>query len=228
MLAVPGTPLMWFTPAHPPQVSYASSATATTNTAATAFCGSLQLNDAVVEATVVYGVWPSVLTNATAALSDDDVRKVIDQLWWVQGSAEERLAVLYLLSWLRPGAFHPRGFYGIAQLAADQLGAGGWTDPAENFLQADAPHQIGVLVHWVWTLPPAVHANCDSARLLALLLTGHPVIGGDDTTAVASAPLSGRLSAFAAVSPEGVSADVVTLGDLRRAISDVLAVGGNH
>jgi hypothetical protein len=86
------------------------------------------------------------------------------------------------------------------------------------------PHEFYVKGSPTRLLKPLLNGQpVTSAGLLALLLTGQPAAAGDDATVVARYPLPPRLSAFAAASPAGVPADVVTLGDLRRAISDVLA-----
>jgi len=147
------------------------------------------------------------------------VRAITDRAGPIGVKQDEILAALYVLSGLRPTAYHPHGHYGVAQMTADQLRSGGWNDPPEAILDAGVDRQMAVLTSYLAALP----AHADVVWPLVVLLTGQPVASLDDETVVARAPYSARLGDFVAVSLDGVVSDVVTIGDLRRAIGAVLA-----
>ena len=168
---------------------------------------------------MLYGTVRNVLADVTATLSDADVRAFVGLAAALNAPGETQLAVGYLLSGLRPSAYHPLGFYGIAQMNTAQLDAGGWTDPPETILEAGVPAQIAILASYLQSLG----WQADPVWPLAVLLSGAPVAGLADATVVASAPYPPRLRDIAPVGADGAPASTITIGDLRAAIDAVLA-----
>ena len=218
MLALPGEPLRWFTSDNPQRVAFIQGVAMVTKSAAEVFPG-LPLTDRIVDATVLYGTVRNVLADVTATLSDADVRAFVDLAAALNAPGETQLAVGYLLSGLRPSAYHPLGFYGIAQMNTTQLDAGGWTDPPETILEAGVPAQIAILASYLQSLG----WQADPVWPLAVLLSGAPVAGLGDATVVASAPYPPRLRGIAPAAADGTPAGTLTIGDLRKAIDAVLA-----
>jgi hypothetical protein len=227
MIAIPGGEIYWFTADDPQRIGYLGFSHTVdgipvgwgpvTKPVAEVFP---QLpNDRIVDATVVYGAHATALADVTAALSDADVRAIGALAGPLGAQPDELLAALYLLSGLRPTAYHPQGFFGLPQLAAPQLPFGGWSDSAETFLEADAQRQISVLATYLGRFP--FHAGAH--WVLADLLSGEPLVDLGDATVVARAPYTARMGGWATVSPEGFVSDTVTIADLRRAIADVLS-----
>lgn len=218
IIAVPGEPIRWFTADSPPRASWkVNDANTTTAPASTVFPG-LLLTDAIVDTTILYGQCRSVFADATATLDDGDIRAIAATADRIGVNQAELMAVLYLLSSLHTTAYHPHGNYGLAQMNADQLRAGGWAQPPDTILEASGAQQMTVLAAYLATLP----AHPDSVWSLAVMLTGTPVPDTADATVVARAPFSARLAGYATVSATGVVADTVTIADLRRAVTGVL------
>ena len=218
MIAIPDEPLRWFTSDVPQNVASRVGNTTVVQPVSAVF-PELPLTGPIVEATILYGAAEAALADATAALTDADVRAVVDLAGPLGARGEELLAALYLLSGLRPGAYHPQGYYGIAQLSAQQLPVGGWTDPPAAILDASGQRQIGVLSTYLGTFP--FHAGAHWQ--LAALLSGTPLTDQGDATVVARAPYPPRLRALEPVTANGVVADTITVADLRNAINAVLA-----
>ncbi len=225
-IAIPGEPVRWFTADTPQQVASLGTTPDSLNVPAgtglvkqpisTVFPG-LPANDQIVDATIMYGSHTPVLAEATARLTDIEVRAIVGVAPKFGASGAQVLAMLYLLSGLRFDAYHPAGSYGIAAMTTDQLRAAGWTDPPEQFLAVD--DQIGFLSAYLGTFP-TWHA--DIVWPLAVVLSGQAVDDLSDAAVVLRAPYPPRLRGVAAVDADGAMGEVVTVGSLRAAINGVL------
>jgi hypothetical protein len=218
MLALPGEPLRWFTSSIPQQVGFIQGVAMVTKSAAEVFPG-LPLTDPIVEATVLYGTVRSALADVTELLSDADMGAFVGLAAALNAPGETQLAAGYLLSGLRPTAYHPQGFFGIAQMTVAQLDAGGWTDPPELLLDAGVPRQIAILASYLQSLG----WQADPVWPLAVLLSGAQVASLADATVIANAPYPPRLRAIVPVAADGTPATTLSIGDLRKAIDVVLA-----
>ena len=66
---------------------------------------------------MLYGTVRSALADVTELLSDADVGAFVGLAAALNAPGETQLAAGYLLSGLRPTAYHPQGFFGIAQMS---------------------------------------------------------------------------------------------------------------
>jgi hypothetical protein len=228
MIAIPGEPVRWFTPDTPQQVATLGIIHGVdgfpigfgpVNQPISTVFPLLPAGDRIVDATIMYGAHWAALAVATSPLTDVEVRAVVAAAPKFAASGEAVLAMLHLLSGLRPDAYHPAGSYGIAAMTPDQLRTAGWTEQPEDFLRVGVFDQIGFMEAYLGTF--TWHA--DIAWALAVLLSGHAVDDLTDAAVVYSEPYPPRLRGFAATGADGVVSQAVTVGDLRAAINAVLA-----
>ena len=107
----------------------------------------------------------------TRALTDDELWAVTQLAAAVLVDPVSMLGILFTLTGARRNAYHPAGNYGITNLTADQITAGGIAD-VTDFINASVHRQLAVTQTYLTGLTPAVRGILPVFFTLA---TGTPV-----------------------------------------------------